>query len=101
MYSCFHDPFMHPCVSNSGLEKILKDEGITHVYIVGLAMDYCVKYSAIDAKKAGFEVYVVKEGTKAVDPNVWDEVVDELAGLKIGVIGMEGVELGWLKEEKQ
>ncbi|KAF3941420.1 Nicotinamidase [Dactylella cylindrospora] len=97
MYSCFHDPFTNPRVSDSGLVERLKKKDVTHVYIVGLAMDYCVKCSAVDARKAGFEVYVVKEGTKAVDPSVWDQVVEELGGIGISVIGMDGKEVGWLK----
>ena len=36
------------------------------MYCVGLAYDYCVGFTAIDAKKKGFKVYVVKEATRAV-----------------------------------
>jgi len=97
MYSCFHDPFENPCVSDSGLVKKLKEKGITHVYVVGLAMDYCVKYSAIDAKKAGFEVYVIREGTKAVDPSSVDEVVKQLGDYLVDVVSIGEKEVGWLK----
>ncbi|KAF3166528.1 NAD(+) salvage pathway protein [Orbilia oligospora] len=96
MYSCFHDPFEHPRVSDSGLVEGLQKKDVTHVYVVGLAMDYCVKYSAIDAKKAGFEVYVVEEGTKAVDPSAWEEVRKELEGYGIVMVGTGGGEMGWL-----
>ncbi|RVD90087.1 uncharacterized protein DFL_001065 [Arthrobotrys flagrans] len=96
MYSCFHDPFEHPRVSDSGLVERLQRRDVTHVYVVGLAMDYCVKYSAIDAKKAGFEVYVVEEGTKAVDPSAWEEVRKELGGYGITMVGTGGKEAGWL-----
>ena len=96
MYSCFHDPFEHPTVSDSGLVERLQKKDITHVYVVGLAMDYCVKYSAIDAKKAGFKVYVVEEGTKAVDPSAWEEVRKELEGYGIIMVGTGGSEMGWL-----
>ncbi|KAK6330988.1 NAD(+) salvage pathway protein [Orbilia javanica] len=96
MYSCFHDPFEHPRVSDSGLVGRLQKKDVTHVYVVGLAMDYCVKYSAIDARKAGFEVYVVEEGTKAVDPSTWEEVRKELEGYGIIMVGTGGREMGWL-----
>ncbi|KAK6522019.1 NAD(+) salvage pathway protein [Arthrobotrys megalospora] len=99
MYSCFHDPFEHPRVSDSGLVERLQKKDVTHVYVVGLAMDYCVKYSAIDAKKAGFEVYVVEEGTKAVDPSAWEEVRKELEGYGITMVGKGGSEMGWLDNQ--
>ncbi|EPS37417.1 hypothetical protein H072_8922 [Dactylellina haptotyla CBS 200.50] len=96
MYSCFHDPFESPRVSDSGLVEKLKGKDVTHVYVVGLAMDYCVKCSAVDACKAGFKVYVVEEGTKAVDPGAWGEVMKELEGYGVSVVGMGGKEMAWL-----
>ncbi|KAF3903334.1 Nicotinamidase [Arthrobotrys entomopaga] len=98
MYSCFYDPFEQPRVSDSGLAGRLKEMGVTHVYVVGLAMDYCVKCSAVDARKEGFEVYVVEEGTKAVDGEVWGNVVRELEGEGVKVVGMGGREIAWLEE---
>ncbi|KAK6341857.1 NAD(+) salvage pathway protein [Orbilia blumenaviensis] len=99
MYSCFHDPFEHPTVSDSGLVERLQKKDVTHVYVVGLAMDYCVKYSAIDAKKAGFEVYVVEEGTKAVDPSAWEEVRKELEGYGITMVRKGSSEMEWLDKQ--
>jgi nicotinamidase-related amidase len=68
MYSAFQDPFPTP-VSKSTLANLLKSNSITHCYVVGLAFDYCVKYTAIDAVKEGFKTYIVWEGTKPVDPS--------------------------------
>lgn len=51
----------------SQLEGVLKDAGIKDVYVVGLAFDYCVKYTAIDAAKAGFKTTVLESATRAVD----------------------------------
>lgn len=67
MYSGFAAPFKNPEVGNSGLAEKLRQKGVTHVYVVGLAFDYCVKCTAIDAAKEGFEVYVVEEGCRSVD----------------------------------
>lgn len=52
------------------LKKILKDEGIERVYVCGLAYDYCVMETALDAVKAGFETYVVMGATEAVDQSL-------------------------------
>lgn len=51
----------------TGLDAWLKQQGINRVVIVGLATEYCVKYSALDAKALGYEVYVVKEGCRGAN----------------------------------
>ena len=96
MYSAFQDAFETVRVVKSGLEEMLKERGITHCYIVGLAFDYCVKYSALDAMKAGFDVFVVKEGCRAVDSGKWADVTRELEGEGIKVVKTDSDEVGWL-----
>jgi nicotinamidase/pyrazinamidase len=49
------------------LEKRLKEMGVDEVYIGGLTTDYCVKESALDARRAGFGVNVLADCTKAVN----------------------------------
>jgi nicotinamidase-related amidase len=66
-YSGFGPPFRNPEVAMSDLSKILRDNEIKRVDICGLALDYCVKFTAIDAAKAGYETYVIEDATKAVD----------------------------------
>jgi nicotinamidase-related amidase len=78
MYSAFADPFRSPTVSRSKLQSVLNSAAATHVYCVGLAMDYCVKFTAIDAANAGFTTFVVNEGTRAVDPSAWPTVEAQL-----------------------
>ena len=51
----------------TGLEYYLKGLGIYHVYIAGLATDYCVYFSALDAKQAGFDVWVLSDITEGID----------------------------------
>ena len=41
--------------------------GIKRVFVCGLALDFCVAYSAVDASIAGFETYVIMDATKPVD----------------------------------
>lgn len=91
MYSVFKPPLANPPLkeSESGLEGILREKGVTDVYFVGLAGDYCVRFSAIDcakAKDAGWNTYVIKEGIRCVDPGVgWEEARAEMsdAGVKV------------------
>ncbi len=51
----------------TGLEDLLRDRGIERVVLVGLATDYCVKETALDALHKGFETVVLEEGVRAVD----------------------------------
>jgi nicotinamidase-related amidase len=69
MYSAFSAPFRNPPVAQSRLTQVLKDAGATHVYVVGLALDYCVKFTAMDAAQEGFQTFVILSATAAVDPN--------------------------------
>jgi nicotinamidase-related amidase len=50
----------------SSLSRHLFSRNITHVTIVGLALDYCVRATAIDARKFGFDVRLVQGGCRAV-----------------------------------
>lgn len=46
----------------------LKSRGVKRVYVGGLALDYCVDATALDAKRAGFDTYVISDATRAVFP---------------------------------
>ena len=53
----------------TGLTAYLKARGIKSVYLCGLATDYCVAWSALDARTAGFEATVVEDACRAIDLN--------------------------------
>ena len=89
MYSAFYDPLERPRVSDSGLATVLKGKGVTDVYVVGLAADYCVKATAVDAAREGFKTLIVEEGTRAVDQSGWESVKAELKGKGVEVISIE------------
>ena len=55
--------------SATGLAAYLKARGIKTVYVTGLATDFCVAWTAMDARKAGFNVYVVEDACRAIDLN--------------------------------
>jgi len=62
-YSGFYD---NDHKSQSELEAKLKEADISTVFVVGIAYDYCVGFSALDAKAANFEVYVCEDATRGV-----------------------------------
>ena len=53
----------------TGLAGYLKQRSIKTLYIAGLATDFCVAWTAMDARKAGFSVYVIEDATRAIDLN--------------------------------
>jgi nicotinamidase/pyrazinamidase len=53
----------------TGLTGYLRERGVKRVYLCGLALDFCVSWSALDAMHAGFETFVVPEATRAIDTN--------------------------------
>lgn len=65
---------------DTGLGDYLKKEGITQVYVCGLALDYCVKYTALDAKSLGFETYLIEDATRAVNlsPEDGQKAIEEM-----------------------
>jgi nicotinamidase/pyrazinamidase len=65
---------------DTGLSQYLKSNGIEEVFVTGLATDYCVKFTVLDAIKDGFEATVVTDATKAVNlaPGDYDAAIKEM-----------------------
>ncbi|MEI4480255.1 MULTISPECIES: bifunctional nicotinamidase/pyrazinamidase [Phyllobacterium] len=63
-YSAFYE---NDHVTPTGLAGYLRERGITHVTLVGLATDYCVAYSALDAAAQGFSAEVLLDACRAID----------------------------------
>ncbi len=55
--------------TTTGLAGYLSERGIDTIYMVGLALDFCVMYSALDARAAGFNAVVVLDACRAIDLN--------------------------------
>ena len=67
-------------VTSTGLAGYLKERGISQVFIVGIATDFCVAWTAMDAAKLGFKTYVISDATKAIDlkgtlQHAWQEML--------------------------
>lgn len=97
MFSGFADVFgvKSPVATSMDLAKRLKVDGITHVFTVGLAGDFCVKFTALDAKQEGFEVCVIEEATRCVNTaqGGWGATREELAKSEIHIVHIDGPEL--------
>lgn len=65
-YSAF---FENDRTTATGLEGYLRSRGVTAVTLVGLATDYCVAYSAMDATRLGFQATVLMGAARAIDLN--------------------------------
>lgn len=73
---------------DTGLGAMLHAHGVRRLIIGGLATDYCVRYTALGARQAGFDVEVVAEASRAVDiePGDGDRAFDEMREAGIAVI---------------
>ncbi len=65
-YSAF---FENDRTTATGLAGYLGERGLTRVFLAGLAYDYCVGYSALDARRLGFNAVVVRDACRAIDLN--------------------------------
>lgn len=92
MYSAFADAFGNHGLTGAGgsvdvdLASVLRTKAVTDVFVVGLAGDYCVKSTALDAVKAGFRSWLIEEGTKCVVPADWSKTKEELSAAGVNVI---------------
>ena len=62
-YSAFRE---NDRLTRTGLTGYLRERGLSRLFVAGLAYDYCVRYSAIDSMRAGFETYVVEDACRAI-----------------------------------
>lgn len=84
-YSAFFD---NAHKRTTGLAEYLQKKSIANVYIMGLATDYCVKYSSLDATKLGFNVYVIQDGCRGVNlhPGDVEEAFCEMQAASVMLI---------------
>jgi nicotinamidase/pyrazinamidase len=65
-YSAF---FENDRVTPTGLAGYLRERGLMRVFLAGLAYDFCVGYSALDARRLGFEAIAIRDACRAIDLN--------------------------------
>ena len=85
-YSAFEDIWGK---DKTDLDRILRENGVTDLYFIGLATDYCVKWSAIDALKYGYKTSVVTDAVKSIQPE--KDAVEDLKKRGINFLTTEEV----------
>ena len=67
-----------------GLVQMLKEKGVRDIYCCGLATDYCVGSTAVDAAKHGFTTYLIEDAARAVTPETKQKMQEKCneAGVK-------------------
>ncbi len=63
-YSIFYE---NDGATATGLNGYLKEREITTIYLTGLAYDFCVKWSALDGRRLGYNVFVIEDAARAID----------------------------------
>ncbi len=67
-------------ITRTGLQGYLTERGMRRVFVTGLATDFCVSWTALDARQAGFDTYVIEDACRGIDLNgsvaaAWREMV--------------------------
>ena len=73
---------------STGLGEWLKEQNVSEVFVCGLATDYCVKFTALDARKLGLDVTLIEDGCRGVELKAGDvaRAVDEMRGAGVQVV---------------
>jgi nicotinamidase/pyrazinamidase len=76
-YSAFFDNGQR---KSTGLAEYLKEQKVGELYVVGLATDYCVKHTVLDAVRLGFKTYLIEDACSAVNlqPDDEEKALDEM-----------------------
>ncbi len=78
------------------LHRVLEDAGIRRLYVGGLATDYCVRASVLDAAERGFNPVLLRDAVRGIDrePGAVDEALDEMVKAGASVASLDEIELG-------
>ena len=81
---------------STGLGDYLEGRGATDVYVLGLATDYCVKFTALDALRLGFRAVLVEDGSRGVElrPGDVERAVEEMRKAGVEVVRSADVQTG-------
>jgi len=78
---------------STGLGDFLLERGVTDVYILGLATDYCVKFTALDASTLGFRTFLIEDGTRGVELRPGDvaSALNEMRQARVEIVSSREV----------
>lgn len=77
----------------TGLGNFLKEKKVDTVYVMGLATDYCVKFTALDALELGFTTYLIEDASRGVNlqPGDVDKAVEEMLEKGVKIVNSEDI----------
>ena len=80
-------------MDETGLAHCLEKRSIKEIYLMGLALDYCVKYSALDARQLGLTTYVIFDACRGIElePGDTQRALDEMK--RAGAVLIKGNEV--------
>jgi nicotinamidase/pyrazinamidase len=89
-YSAFFD---NAHLRSTGLADYLQEHGVEEVYIIGLATDYCVKYSCLDAAKLKLKTHVIIDACRGIDLTAGDidKALAEMVAVGVDIIYSESI----------
>jgi nicotinamidase/pyrazinamidase len=72
----------------TGLGDYLREKGVTDVYVAGLATDYCVKFTALDARQLGFNTHLIEDACRGVNlqPGDVDRAIEEMRAAGVNIV---------------
>ncbi len=87
-YSGFFDNGPPGRRQTTGLDDLLRSRGVGEVHVMGLATDYCVKFTALDAISLGYDTHLIEDGVRGVDLNQGDcdRALDEMRRAGVNII---------------
>jgi nicotinamidase/pyrazinamidase len=73
---------------STGLGEYLKEKGASEIYVAGLATDYCVKFTALDARQLGFRTYLIEDACRGVELGEGDvrRAIEEMRAAGVEVV---------------
>jgi len=80
----------------TGLDGYLRARGVTRIYVAGLTLDYCVRWSSLDARRLlpDVRVFVIVDATRPVDSKTGEEALRELGQAQVHLIQSSEVRAG-------
>ncbi len=77
----------------TGLADYLTAHGASELYLMGLATDYCVKYTALDARRLGFTTFLIEDGCRGIDLHPGDvaRAIDDMRAAGVRVVRSDAV----------
>lgn len=87
-YSGFYD---NGHLKSTGLADYLRGKKVTQVYLAGLAADYCVYFSALDAIKEGFKTFLIEDATRPINAEEFEKAKEEIKSRGGYIINSENI----------